>query len=157
MDERLRTGIRLFNKREFFACHEVLEAAWTAEAGRAACFYKPSSTWRSVSIIAGATIPQAQPVSSRRGFTNSRRICPAASASTRPGCTERHSLHASGLRQAHRFRHIRRSTSRFDPAPARHVRSLVIKRAYDEHQEERDGRIRESRKTLPLKEMVSHP
>jgi predicted metal-dependent hydrolase len=33
MDERLRTGIRLFNKREFFECHEVLEAAWMAEAG----------------------------------------------------------------------------------------------------------------------------
>jgi uncharacterized protein len=33
MDERLRTGIRLFNKQEFFACHEALEAAWTAEAG----------------------------------------------------------------------------------------------------------------------------
>ena len=33
MDERLRKGIRLFNNREFFQCHEVLEAAWTAEAG----------------------------------------------------------------------------------------------------------------------------
>ena len=33
MDERLRTGIRLFNKREFFECHEALEGVWTAEAG----------------------------------------------------------------------------------------------------------------------------
>jgi len=33
MDEGLRKGIRLFNNREFFQCHEVLEAAWTAQAG----------------------------------------------------------------------------------------------------------------------------
>jgi uncharacterized protein len=32
MDERLGTGIQLFNRQEFFACHEVLEAAWTTEA-----------------------------------------------------------------------------------------------------------------------------
>jgi predicted metal-dependent hydrolase len=33
MDELLREGIRLFNAREFFACHEVLEEAWTQERG----------------------------------------------------------------------------------------------------------------------------
>jgi uncharacterized protein len=33
MDERLRKGIELFNDREFFHCHEVLEEAWTAERG----------------------------------------------------------------------------------------------------------------------------
>jgi predicted metal-dependent hydrolase len=33
MDERLRTGIELFNNREFFDCHEVLEEAWTPERG----------------------------------------------------------------------------------------------------------------------------
>jgi len=33
MDERLRTGIELFNNREFFHCHEVLEEAWTPERG----------------------------------------------------------------------------------------------------------------------------
>ena len=33
MDERLRKGIELFNDREFFHCHEVLEEAWTPERG----------------------------------------------------------------------------------------------------------------------------
>jgi uncharacterized protein len=33
MDELLQSGIDLFNNREFFACHEVLEAAWTPERG----------------------------------------------------------------------------------------------------------------------------
>ena len=33
MDERLRTGIRLFNHREFFECHEALEAVWAPERG----------------------------------------------------------------------------------------------------------------------------
>ena len=33
MDELLQRGIDLFNNREFFACHEVLEAAWTPERG----------------------------------------------------------------------------------------------------------------------------
>jgi predicted metal-dependent hydrolase len=33
MDERLRKGIELFNNREFFHCHEVLEEAWTPERG----------------------------------------------------------------------------------------------------------------------------
>jgi hypothetical protein len=31
MDEQLRKGIRLFNYREFFQCHEVLEAAFMAK------------------------------------------------------------------------------------------------------------------------------
>jgi uncharacterized protein len=38
MDERLWTGIQLFNRQEFFACHEVLEASWTAEAGERRLF-----------------------------------------------------------------------------------------------------------------------
>ena len=33
MDERLRRGIALFNNREFFECHEVLEDVWTPERG----------------------------------------------------------------------------------------------------------------------------
>jgi len=31
--EALHEGIRLFNNREFFACHEVLEEAWMHEQG----------------------------------------------------------------------------------------------------------------------------
>lgn len=33
MDELLRSSIDLFNNREFFACHEVLEEAWMPERG----------------------------------------------------------------------------------------------------------------------------
>lgn len=33
MDELLQRGIRLFNGREFFRCHEVLEEAWVLEGG----------------------------------------------------------------------------------------------------------------------------
>jgi uncharacterized protein len=33
MDELLKKGIGLFNNREFFQCHEVLEEAWTGEVG----------------------------------------------------------------------------------------------------------------------------
>jgi uncharacterized protein len=33
MDELLKKGIGLFNNREFFQCHEVLEEAWTSEVG----------------------------------------------------------------------------------------------------------------------------
>ena len=33
VDELLRNGITLFNAREFFRCHEVLEEAWTSERG----------------------------------------------------------------------------------------------------------------------------
>jgi predicted metal-dependent hydrolase len=33
MDELLQRGIRLFNDREFFQCHEVLEQAWAPEHG----------------------------------------------------------------------------------------------------------------------------
>jgi predicted metal-dependent hydrolase len=31
--ERLREGVELFNRGEFFECHEVLEAAWLEAAG----------------------------------------------------------------------------------------------------------------------------
>jgi predicted metal-dependent hydrolase len=31
MDPRLQHGIDLFNRREFFVCHEVLEEIWTNE------------------------------------------------------------------------------------------------------------------------------
>ena len=31
--ERVEHGIRLFNRREFFECHEVLEEEWTPERG----------------------------------------------------------------------------------------------------------------------------
>ena len=33
MEQRFREGIRLFNHREFFECHEVLEEVWTPERG----------------------------------------------------------------------------------------------------------------------------
>jgi predicted metal-dependent hydrolase len=33
MDHLLERGIALFNHGEFFACHEVLEEAWTPERG----------------------------------------------------------------------------------------------------------------------------
>ena len=33
MDALLARGIHLFNEREFFECHEVLEEAWTPERG----------------------------------------------------------------------------------------------------------------------------
>ena len=33
MDERLEEGIRLFNRGEFFECHEKLEEVWTPERG----------------------------------------------------------------------------------------------------------------------------
>jgi predicted metal-dependent hydrolase len=31
MDERVAHGIELFNSRQFFVCHEVLEEVWTPE------------------------------------------------------------------------------------------------------------------------------
>ena len=33
MTERVRHGLELFNRGEFFECHEVLEAEWTPERG----------------------------------------------------------------------------------------------------------------------------
>lgn len=33
MDELLQRGIQLFNRHEFFQCHEVLEEAWMPERG----------------------------------------------------------------------------------------------------------------------------
>jgi len=33
MDKLLLHGLQLFNNREFFECHEVLEEAWTPERG----------------------------------------------------------------------------------------------------------------------------
>ena len=33
MDPRLQHGIDLFNRRDFFVCHEVLEEIWTHETG----------------------------------------------------------------------------------------------------------------------------
>ena len=33
MDERVLHGIELFNSRQFFVCHEVLEEVWTPERG----------------------------------------------------------------------------------------------------------------------------
>lgn len=33
MDEQLLQGIELFNRGEFFRCHETLEEAWKAEHG----------------------------------------------------------------------------------------------------------------------------
>src|ERR1017187_8590216 len=33
MDRLLQLGVDLFNRREFFECHEVLEEIWTPERG----------------------------------------------------------------------------------------------------------------------------
>ena len=33
MEDRFQEGIRLFNHRKFFECHEVLEEVWTPERG----------------------------------------------------------------------------------------------------------------------------
>lgn len=33
MEQRFEEGIGLFNRREFFTCHEVLEEVWTPERG----------------------------------------------------------------------------------------------------------------------------
>jgi len=32
-DHRFQEGVRLFNHREFFECHEVLEEVWTPQQG----------------------------------------------------------------------------------------------------------------------------
>ena len=37
-DPRLLHGIELFNRRDFFVCHEVLEEVWTKERGRRRVF-----------------------------------------------------------------------------------------------------------------------
>jgi len=39
-NELLLRGIDLFNHRDYFACHEVLEAAWNAERGPIRTLYK---------------------------------------------------------------------------------------------------------------------
>ena len=39
-DEMYRRGLELFNRREFYECHEVLEELWFAEAGPAKRFYQ---------------------------------------------------------------------------------------------------------------------
>ena len=36
--QRLREGVGLFNRGEFFECHEVLEAAWLESAGEEKIF-----------------------------------------------------------------------------------------------------------------------
>lgn len=36
----LTRGVELFNRREYFACHEVLEAAWNAERQPVRTLYK---------------------------------------------------------------------------------------------------------------------
>jgi predicted metal-dependent hydrolase len=38
VSDLLETGIQLFNQRQFFHCHEVLEEAWTPERGRRRLF-----------------------------------------------------------------------------------------------------------------------
>ena len=38
MNKRVELGIRLFNNREFFECHEVLEEEWTPEQGERRLF-----------------------------------------------------------------------------------------------------------------------
>ena len=38
MNERLQHGVQLFNNRDFFQCHEVLEEAWLPERGERRLF-----------------------------------------------------------------------------------------------------------------------
>ena len=38
MDPLLERGIALFNRGEYFDCHEVLEEVWTSERGRRRLF-----------------------------------------------------------------------------------------------------------------------
>ena len=40
LDPRVREGIELFNHRQFFQCHEVLEALWLETRDRSRDFYK---------------------------------------------------------------------------------------------------------------------
>ena len=39
-DSRFLEGVRLFNEREFFACHDVLEELWGETLGRDRAFYQ---------------------------------------------------------------------------------------------------------------------
>lgn len=38
--EEFHEGVRLFNEREFFACHDVLEELWTDTLGEERAFYQ---------------------------------------------------------------------------------------------------------------------
>lgn len=38
--DQMREGIRLFNAREFFECHEVLEDLWRSASGEPRAFYQ---------------------------------------------------------------------------------------------------------------------
>ena len=40
VDERLIKGVELFNRGEFFECHEVIERLWLKSRGRYRDFYK---------------------------------------------------------------------------------------------------------------------
>ncbi len=40
MDSRIQDGIQLFNEREFFACHDVLEDYWSELTGREKSFFQ---------------------------------------------------------------------------------------------------------------------
>ena len=40
LDPRFLEGVRLFNEREFFACHDVLEELWTDTLGPERPFYQ---------------------------------------------------------------------------------------------------------------------
>jgi predicted metal-dependent hydrolase len=58
MNELLQRGIELFNREEFFECHEVLEVLWTPERGphrlflqavihmAVACYHCQRGNWR---------------------------------------------------------------------------------------------------------------
>ena len=39
-DHRFQEGIQLFNEREFFACHDILEEIWNETFGRERDFYQ---------------------------------------------------------------------------------------------------------------------
>jgi len=88
------SAIRLFKNLEFFHCHKVLKKLGLGNAGRADCFYKPSFTFRSVSITASGD----NPAGARRQFHKG----PRKLASYLPSCegTEYGSLVPGGTRGA---------------------------------------------------------
>ncbi len=72
-DELLRRGILLFNNRQCFSCHEVLEEAWTVEAEPRRLFLQTL-----IHLAVGF-------YHSERGNPNWLSICRPARASTQRG------------------------------------------------------------------------
>src|SRR5437016_10393107 len=100
MDELLRRGIQLFNNRQFFRCHEVLEEAWTAEAGPRRLFLQ-ALIHLAVGLYHGERGNREGAVRQlRKGLRNSPHICPSLRALIRNGSTGRHSRSSAKSRKA---------------------------------------------------------